>query len=55
MSEHEQMVEDCEAHEEKLTTWEREFLDTCSFRLARDQGLTEPMADILEKIWERVT
>lgn len=55
MTEHEQLVKDCEEREERLTDWERNFIDSLSYRLAQDKGLTPPQIEILESIWERVT
>lgn len=55
MSEHAQMVEDCEKREAQLSEWERGFIDSLSKRLGDGGSLTERQADVLDRIWERVT
>ena len=55
MSEHLQMVEDCEARESRLTEWEREFIDSIGSVLAKGGLLTQRQADALDRIWERAT
>lgn len=55
MTEHEQMVEDCEARDDELSHWERGFIDNVSYQLRFGGSLTEPQIETLEKIWERVT
>lgn len=55
MTEHEQLVADCEVREEKLSDWERTFIDSLSFQLRKGGSLTEKQVDKLEAIWERVT
>lgn len=55
MTEHEQMVVDCENRESKLSDWERTFIDSIGKQLGDGKSLTEKQADRLEQIWERVT
>lgn len=55
MTEHEQMIADCEKRESKLSDWERQFVNSLSQQLGRGRSLTDKQADKLEKIWERVT
>jgi len=50
-----QMVEDLEKRESKLTEWERRFVDSMSLRLGRNEGLTRRQEEKLTEIWERVT
>jgi hypothetical protein len=50
-----QMLQDCEVREEKLSEWERTFIDSLTHRRAKGNSLTEPQAEKLEQIWERVT
>lgn len=50
-----QLIEDCENHEEKLSDWERGFIDSIGKQLADGRSLTEKQVQCLEKIWERVT
>lgn len=53
--EHQQMVQDCENRESKLTDWERSFIDSISKQLANGRRLSEKQAARLDEIWERVT
>jgi hypothetical protein len=55
MTEHEQLIEDCEERESKLSDWEREFIDSISRQLAAGRSLTDKQVEKLEAIWERVT
>ena len=54
-AEHQQMAEDCEARESRLTEWERGFIDSMKHRLAHGQGLSTTQAQKLDEIWERAT
>ena len=54
MSEHEQMITDCEKRQSKLTDWEQGFIQSLNERLGNNKGLTEKQAEKLEVIWERV-
>lgn len=53
--EHQQMVQDCENRESKLTDWERGFIDSISKQLAEGRRLSEKQAERMDEIWERVT
>jgi hypothetical protein len=53
--EHLTMVADCENREEKLTAWERTFIDSIKAQLETDRALTEKQREILDRIWDRVT
>lgn len=55
MNEHQQMIEDCEKRESKLTEWEAGFIDSISNQLGKGRALSDKQAQQLEKIWERVT
>lgn len=55
MSEHEQMVEDCEQREERLSEWERGFIDSIAKQLRDGRSLTTKQAERLDEIWERAT
>lgn len=55
IDEYERMLRDCEKRESRLTTWEREFIDSLQHRLARGGSLTPKQCETLDKIWERVT
>lgn len=52
---HQQMVQDCENRESKLTDWERTFIDYISAQLADGRRLSEKQAERLDEIWERLT
>jgi hypothetical protein len=55
VTEHEQMVVDCEAREGRLSDWERKFIDDME-RILRNGGtLTHGQGEKLEEVWERVT
>lgn len=53
--EHATMIEDCQNREEKLSDWEREFIDSIETQMARGQSLTPKQVDVLDRIWEKVT
>ena len=52
---YEQLIEDCEENQSKLTDWECTFLDLLKGYIHRDDYLTDKQIVALEKIWERVT
>lgn len=54
-SEHEDMIDDCLARDSKLTAWERGFIHGLHERLDAGREPTERQAEVLDKIWERVT
>jgi hypothetical protein len=53
--EYQTMVDDCMKRESQLTDWERSFIDSISYRLDNDQGLTAKQMNTLDEIWEKVT
>lgn len=55
MTEHEQMVEDCEARESRLSEWERTFIDSIGKQLRDGRTLSEKQVTRLDEIWERAT
>lgn len=55
VSEHMQMVTDCERRQRKLNEWEQEFITSIRTRLERGTALSEAQAEKLDAIWERVT
>lgn len=55
MDEHQQMVEDCEHRQNRLSEWECEFIESISARLGNGKSLTDNQAEQLEMIWERAT
>ena len=50
-----QLIADCEAREDRLSDWERRFIDSLSWQLAAGRGLTDVQSSKLEEVWERVT
>lgn len=54
-AEHQQLVDDLEAREERLTDWERGFVDSLKHRLAAGQGLSDNQTRKLNELWDRVT
>lgn len=55
MTEHEQMVADCEAREGRLSDWERSFVDSIGRQLAQGRSLTDKQSARLEEVWDKVT
>lgn len=51
--EHQQLIEDCEAREQQMNEWEREFVASIRSQLKR--GLSPKQVATLNSIWERVT
>lgn len=49
------MIDDCERRESKLTAWESDFIDSLAGRICRGHTLTDKQAEILLKIWDRIT
>ncbi len=52
---YEQLLDECEEHDSRLSDWEREFLDSLRGYVHRDDYLTGSQIATLEQIWERVT
>ena len=53
--EYEQMIDDCEARESRLSEWEAEFIDSLRHQLSKGRGLTERQIERLNVIWEKAT
>lgn len=49
------MLADIEKREEKLSDWERNFIDSITNQLGEGKSLTGPQEDKLTKIWEQIT
>lgn len=49
------MVDDCITREQRLTDWEREFIDNLARLLEEDKPLSPKQSDKLNTIWDRVT
>jgi hypothetical protein len=54
-AEHQQLADDCEARESRLSEWERGFIDSIKARLADGKALSSNQAQKLEEIWDRAT
>lgn len=54
-AEQQQLVDDCVAREGRLSTWERDFVESVRERLAQGLGLSAAQAAKLDEIWERAT
>lgn len=50
-----QLVDDCEERESRLSDWENKFVDSISDRLFKMISLTEKQSETLNKIWEKAT
>jgi hypothetical protein len=50
-----QLIEDCETREERLTDWERGFIDSIKAQIVGGRRLSEKQTDRLNEIWERAT
>ena len=51
----EQLIEDCETRESRLTDWERNFIDSIKNQFIERGSLSEKQTERLNEIWERVT
>lgn len=49
------LVEDCEKREERLTDWERTFIDSIRSQLENGRRPTQKQIDVLDNIWEKAT
>jgi len=50
-----QLIEDCETREERLSDWERGFIDSLKQQLEAGRNLSQKQADRLDEIWTSVT
>ena len=55
VTEHMTMIEDCGAREDRLSDWERGFIDSLRRQLESGRGLTPRQAQTLDDLWERAT
>ena len=55
MTEHEPMLDDCETREERLSDWERGFIDSLRSYIAAGRRPTPKQIETLDTIWERAT
>lgn len=49
------LVEDCEKREERLTSWEHDFLVSLRNQLEAGRAISPRQIETLENIWEKVT
>jgi len=49
------MLSDIENFQEKLSQWERNFIDSVQHQLGKGKSLTKNQEERLTIIWERVT
>ena len=49
------LVEDCENREQRLSDWERTFIDSVRRQLDAGRPLTTKQSDTLNDIWDKVT
>jgi hypothetical protein len=49
------MLDDCEKREQRLTDWERSFVDSMRHQIERGARPTVKQIDTLDTIWERAT
>jgi hypothetical protein len=54
-SEYLQLITDCENREERLSDWERGFVDSIKSQLAKGKTLSTKQIDRLDEIWEKAT
>lgn len=55
MDEWSTLVEDCENREQRLSDWERQFIDSIRRQLDAGRSLTTKQADTLSNIWDKIT
>jgi len=48
------LVDQCLGNEERLTAWERSFIENVSDQLERNSSLTENQIEKLEEIYQKV-
>lgn len=53
--EYQRMLDDCEKREERLSDWERGFIDSLGKQIADGKTPTAKQIEKLDAIWERVT
>ena len=49
------LLDDCEKREERLTDWERGFVDSLRRQIEQDRRPTAKQIETLDTIWERAT
>jgi hypothetical protein len=54
-SEYLTLIEDCEERENRLTDWERTFIDSLRKQIEQGRRPTEKQSAILDRCWENAT
>lgn len=54
-SEYLTLLEDCEKREDRLSDWEREFVDSLGRQIAQGRRPSVKQIETLDTIWERAT
>ena len=49
------LLDDCEAREERLTDWERGFVDSLRKQITDGRRPSAKQIDALDNVWERAT
>jgi hypothetical protein len=49
------LIEDCEKREERLSDWERNFIDSLRRQIEQGRRPTQKQIDCLDTAWERAT
>ncbi len=49
------LIEDCEKREEKLSDWERNFIDSLRRQLEQGRRPSQKQIECLDTAWERAT
>ena len=49
------LLDDCEKREERLSDWERGFVDSLRAQIEKDRRPTVKQIEALDSIWERAT
>ena len=49
------MLDDCEKREQRLTDWERRFVDSLRHQVEHGRIPTPKQIEVLDAIWERAT
>ena len=49
------LLDDCEKREDRLTDWERTFVDSLRSQLEAGRRPSQKQIDALDSIWERAT
>ena len=49
------LIDDCEARESRLSSWEANFISSIRSQLEDDYTLTDRQCGLLESVWEEAT